>query len=98
MSRSGSRACGTVWKGGEKPPLTCCLLTTTANAVVAPVHDRMPVIISPSQYRAWLDPQTPLAALESLLVPYPAEEMQVTAANPILNSPKHDGLECLEAA
>ena len=86
------------WKGGEKPHLTCCLLTTAANELVAPVHDRMPVLLSPEHYARWLDPGTPLGELEALLKPYPAEAMRMTAANPILNSPKNDGPECLDAA
>ena len=35
---------------------TCTILTTAANAVLAPVHDRMPVIIPPREYDRWLDP------------------------------------------
>jgi putative SOS response-associated peptidase YedK len=87
-----------VWKGGDKPLLTCCLLTTTANELVAGVHDRMPVIVPPEDYARWLDPETPVDELEALLRPHPAERMQVTAANPVLNSPNYDGPECLEAA
>ena len=87
-----------VWKGGDTPLLTCCLLTTAANELVAGVHDRMPVIVPPEDYARWLDPDTLLDELEVLLKPYPAERMRVTAANPILNSPKNDGPECLEAA
>jgi putative SOS response-associated peptidase YedK len=87
-----------VWQGEKEQLITCCLLTTSANELVAEVHDRMPVIVPPEQYGAWLDPKTPLATLEAMLKPYPADAMRVAAANPILNSPKNDGPECLEAA
>jgi putative SOS response-associated peptidase YedK len=87
-----------VWQGDGQKLLTCCLITTAANELVAEVHDRMPVIVAPEHYDAWLDPETPEAELEALLKPYPADLMGVAAANPILNSPKHDGPECLEAA
>lgn len=52
------------------------LMTTTPNAVVAEVHDRMPVILPREAYHAWLDPATEEADLKALLGPYPAEEMQ----------------------
>lgn len=54
----------------EGPPQVC-LLTTGPCATVAPVHDRMPVILAPSQWPLWLG-QAPLAdeALRQLLVPW----------------------------
>ena len=87
-----------VWKGGDEPLTTCCLITTAANELVSEVHDRMPVILPRACYAEWLDLETPEERLLELLRPYPAEEMQVTAANPVVNSPKNDGPECLEAA
>ncbi len=47
--------------------ITCCLLTTAANAVLAPVHDRMPVIVMPADYDVWLDPETPIPAARKKL-------------------------------
>ena len=51
---------GGIWdrlESGDLPPLESCLvLTTTANGVVSPIHDRMPVILDPASYGAWLDP------------------------------------------
>jgi putative SOS response-associated peptidase YedK len=87
-----------LWGSGKQNLLTCCLLTTNANELVAEVHDRMPVIVAPEHYSTWLDPDSSVDDLEALLRPYPADVMRVAAANPILNSPKHDGPECLEAA
>jgi putative SOS response-associated peptidase YedK len=46
------------WRQPDEPPLfTCALLTTSANEVVPPVHGRMPVILGPGDYGAWLDPR-----------------------------------------
>jgi putative SOS response-associated peptidase YedK len=87
-----------VWRGDAKPLRTCCLITTHANDLVRPVHDRMPVIVPPDRYTEWLDPQTREARLVALLQPYPAEEMTVREVGTAVNSPKHDGPECLEAA
>lgn len=35
---------------------TCCIITTDANALMEPIHDRMPAILAPKDYAAWLDP------------------------------------------
>ena len=87
-----------VWRGDGKPLLTGCLITTHANDLVRPIHDRMPVIVPPGSYGEWLDPGTTEARLVSLLKPYPADEMRVVEVGPAVNSPNNDGPECLGAA
>ena len=44
------------WRPGKDEPRveSCTILTTTANATMAPIHDRMPVILDPADYAAWL--------------------------------------------
>ncbi len=86
------------WRDETQKLTTCCLITTGANELVSAVHDRMPVILDRESYAEWLDPETPEERLVALLKPYPADAMQVTAANPVVNSPKNDGPERLEAA
>ena len=49
--------------------LTCALITTTPNKMMAPIHDRMPVILHPNDYEKWLDPLTPIDQLQMLLQP-----------------------------
>ena len=62
------------------------ILTTAANALVASVHDRMPVILAgPEAELAWLSPELDAAAAKALLVPFPAERMVATPANPLVN-------------
>jgi putative SOS response-associated peptidase YedK len=52
------------------------IVTTAANSLLAPVHDRMPVILAPETWPAWLgESATDPEGLKSLLVPYPAEDM-----------------------
>lgn len=85
------------WTDGTAKLATCCLITTEANAVVAPYHDRMPVILPPEQYDAWLDYETPETELRSLLVPYPADRMSARPANPVVNKASVEGPECLAA-
>lgn len=43
------------WEGPEGPLVTFAILTTAANDLMRPIHDRMPVIIRPEDYSAWLD-------------------------------------------
>ena len=55
---------------------TCTIITTDANDLIRPIHDRMPVILPREKEAAWLDPHNGnLAALSSLLKPYPSDEM-----------------------
>jgi putative SOS response-associated peptidase YedK len=88
----------TTWRppdGGEELR-SCTILTTTANAVVAPVHDRMPVILSDVELRAaWLDPDISADELLELLRPLDAERLSVRPANPVVNSARHEGPDCL---
>jgi putative SOS response-associated peptidase YedK len=60
----------------QKKISTCTIITTAANEFIAPVHDRMPVILSGGQEKAWLESSAFNAVgLRSILKPYPAEEM-----------------------
>ena len=62
------------------------ILTTTANALVGRIHDRMPVILAgPEAERAWLSPELDALAAKALCVPLAAQEMRVAAANPLVN-------------
>ena len=47
------------WRGPEGEVQTCTIVTTAANVVLAPIHDRMPVILDPASYDRWLDPAQP---------------------------------------
>ena len=76
---------------------SCAIITTEANAVLEPVHDRMPVILRAENYVEWLDPQnTDAAALQKLLAPYPAEEMSSHAVSRKVNNPVFDSSELIE--
>jgi SOS response associated peptidase (SRAP) len=83
------------WDKGEELIESCAILTTEANAVVRPVHERMPVILPPEDFAAWLYPLGSPAALQALLRPYPAEEMQASAVSRRVNDPRHEGADCL---
>ncbi len=87
-----------VWQSGDEKLATCCILTTEANELVRPLHDRMPVIAPKDEYGRWLDPQTPVAELRAMLRPYPAEMMETVPVGRAVNSVKNDGPECLSPA
>jgi len=77
---------------------SCTIVTCDANELARPIHDRMPVILADlEQCEAWLDPVVDAAAARELLVPAPAELMTARAANPLVNSARHEGPDCLAA-
>jgi putative SOS response-associated peptidase YedK len=56
---------------------SCSVITTEGNELMKPIHDRMPVILPPEAWDRWLDPENEdTAALQELLVPFPAEQMR----------------------
>jgi len=77
---------------------TFTILTTTANTVLEPYHDRMPVILDDDASDAWLDPYLVAPEpLTRLLVPCPNHGIRVRPINPRVNAIKHDDPACLEA-
>ena len=83
------------WRGPDGAVVeSCTILTTTPNELVSAVHDRMPVLLPPTAYDTWLDPQqNDVATLQALLAPYPAEEMMAYPVTTLVNSPRNDGAE-----
>lgn len=86
------------WTDGSRKLTTCCLVTTDPNDVVVRVHNRMPVILRPEEYAAWLDAGTPEADLKRLLRPYPAGDMRAAKVGTLVNKPEFDGPELLTPA
>ncbi len=71
---------------GADPIDSCTIVTTEANALLAPIHDRMPVILSKEGVDAWLDAQTHEPhALDPWLVPAPAEDFCKFPVDPRVN-------------
>lgn len=87
-----------IWGEGKERIATCCIITVAANDLIRPLHERMPAIIRPEDYGAWLDPKTPQPTLQALLRPYPAEEMEIVQVGQAVNSPRNDGPECITPA
>jgi putative SOS response-associated peptidase YedK len=91
-----------LWETWEAPELSsiesCTLLTTAANDLIRPIHDRMPVILAPDAYQPWLDlsVQKPEKVLP-LLQPFPSEAMIAYPVGMLVNNPAHDDPQCIAA-
>lgn len=91
------------WEGGDGSVLeTCTLLTTEANELMEPLHNRMPVILHPEDYAAWVGtgvddtPQT-LDQLRHLFRPYPADAMSAYPVSTYVNNARNEGSQCIAA-
>jgi putative SOS response-associated peptidase YedK len=86
------------WLNKESGELieTCTIITTEANEVLEPVHDRMPVILKAEDYELWLDEKEKNTdRLQSLLMPFPASEMVSHAVGKAVNSPNYNSPELI---
>ena len=77
------------WQAPDGSPLrSVCLVTTAANHVMAPVHDRMPVVVAPQHWEEWL--AAPADPVARLIVPCGDEELQVWPVSRRINSARED--------
>lgn len=73
------------------------ILTTEANGTMRPLHERMPVILDPADYAAWLDPANrDVQGLKALLRPCGDDVLTASAVGALVNNPRHDDPRCLE--
>jgi putative SOS response-associated peptidase YedK len=92
-----------LWEHWQSPDgseiKSATIITTTPNELMAPIHNRMPVILPHDVYARWLD-STPLfpVDLNSLLIPYPACEMIAYPVSTLVNSPANDRPDVLVPA
>ena len=75
---------------------TTTIVTGDANELVAPIHNRMPVIIDEADHDVWLDPVTPRERLLALLRRYPADRMHAFPVSTRVNSVRNDEAAVLE--
>jgi putative SOS response-associated peptidase YedK len=88
------------WKSKDGMVLqTCTIITTQPNALMAPIHNRMPVIIAPEKRKIWLDREIQDASiLMPLLAPYDANEMEAYEVSKRVNSPSFNDPDCIRHA
>ena len=81
----------------NQPEVTFTIITCAANAAIAEIHDRMPVVLSDGAAEDWMNlrAQDPLS-LKRLLVPAPADLLEMRPASPLVNSVKNEGRALLE--
>lgn len=83
------------WLQPDGEPLdTCTIVTTDANDLLKPVHERMPVIVAPDDYARWLDPA--IADPSDLVGPYPPDAMRYVPVSTKVNSVRHDDATLIE--
>ena len=77
--------------------ISCAIITTGANSLLMPIHDRMPVIIQKNMHDRWLNTSGSLdTQVIPLLKPFPPELMSFHHVSKTVNSPKHNTPECIE--
>lgn len=92
-----------IWESWKSPNggnvETCSILTTSANSLMATIHDRMPVILHQGEFQLWLDRTVnDPHELQRLYQPYPAELMQEWQVSTSVNSPRNSGSNCIDPA
>ena len=76
---------------------TCTILTTSANATMEPLHDRMPVILHQDHFDFWLDTEfSDVQQLEKVLVPFATDELRTYPVSKMVGKPINDSPECIE--
>lgn len=96
----GFAAIWEAWKTPEGAFLeTFAILTTSANPLIAPIHERMPVILHPDTFGLWLDQDVSNPEqLLSLYLPFPAELLTLYPVSTRVNSPRNDDPACIVPA
>lgn len=85
-----------IWKDAEEREIrTFTIVTTTPNALMAPIHDRMPAIIAPEFRADWLNTGHPPEEVQRLIHPYQKEELEADRVSTRVNSPRNEGPELL---
>ena len=84
------------WHGYEEDVMTFTILTTHANPLISDIHNRMPVIIKPEDYSAWLDSKlTDILKIQAMAKPYPERLMEAYPISRHVNNPQHDSADLI---
>jgi putative SOS response-associated peptidase YedK len=86
---------GERWRGtGGEPLESCVIVTTDANATLAGIHDRMPIVVARRDHDRWLDPKTDVAAIEEIAARGP--ELEAWPVGKAVNDPRNDDERLIE--
>jgi putative SOS response-associated peptidase YedK len=85
-----------IWHGEDGETLrTCTIITAPASPAIAPLHDRMPVILAPAAEGRWLERSQPPDRLHELLAGLAPDETALRPVGPAVNDARYDGPDCL---
>jgi len=84
------------WESPDGSPLhTCTIITTTPNRLIAPIHDRMPVILPREHENTWLDSRQFVPNLLRLLQPYAGNAFEAYPVSRHVNTAANEGSACI---
>lgn len=83
------------WEHDQETVYSCAIITTAANPKIAPIHNRMPVIIAPDDYNRWLDKKTTVVDIAYFLSADAYRTMQIIPISTRVNNPLHNDESCL---
>jgi putative SOS response-associated peptidase YedK len=85
-------------EGDDAPRVrSCTIITTTPNELIAPIHDRMPVVLAQDAWDTWLSVDNrDVASLVPLLAPMPTEELDAWTVSTLVNKADNNGPELLD--
>ncbi|MCI0430136.1 MAG: SOS response-associated peptidase [Rhodospirillales bacterium] len=99
LAEGGLMALAGLWERWRAPDgnvvRTYAVVTTNANALVAPLHDRMPVVVAPAAFPDWLDAETPPERLQEIMRAFPSELMSAHPVSRRLNDARNDDPACI---
>ena len=85
-----------IWHVGQDDQLvTFSIITTTANQRTRDIHERMPVMLRRADHDVWMDQTTPFEQLHELMRPCPDDWLRAYRVSTVVNSPEHDGPDCV---
>lgn len=89
-----------VWRDPADPDAdpvrSCAIVTTTANSLMAPIHDRMPVILESGDWARWLDPATDLSVIDALMKPAADDLLEAYPVSSLVNKATNEGPHLLD--
>ncbi len=84
------------WENQGETVYSCTIVTTAANELMQPIHDRMPVVVERENYSIWLDKQAEMEQLRQMLECKAYNDFQTTRISTRVNNPAHNDADCLK--
>ncbi len=87
------------WESEEVETIdSCTIITTEANEIMIPIHQRMPVILKSNDYDLWLDSTVKQPELlQALLQPFDSERLKVYPVSTLVNNPRNNSPDCIRS-